>query len=412
MDTRGKDALIAAGALAAIVAGTYANLSWSGPQERPLDPAGLALIVVAALSLAFRRTAPLAAGIVAAASGVVYYAAHYPGVFTAAPALASIYTLVVLGRRKAAIWLAAALAVSMYGLMALAPEDPPPGSWMALLSGWLVAMVLVGEVTRSGRAYLRAVEQRAQAMEQRAEAVEQRALEAERTREEAALRQAGEERLWIAQELHDSLTHSISVVNVQTALALELLERRPERVREALLAIKESGHEAMNELRATLGVLRAPEEVEAGLSGLPRLVARAEGAGLRVTHTVRGVPYAPSPEVDRAAYRIAQEALTNVLRHAGAAAVTVSVDYTPSAIVLRVENDGEPGVAGPGMGLIGMRERAVAAGGSLTAGPGETGGFAVHAELPGGQPAEPHGRTGREPAERHAQVRAQAGEGA
>ncbi|MEV4069143.1 sensor histidine kinase [Nonomuraea fuscirosea] len=382
MNTRRKDVLVAAGALAAITAGTYANLSWSGPQERPLDPAGLALLVVAALSLAFRRTAPLAAGIVAAAAGVAYYAAHYPGVFTAAPALASIYTLVVLGRRRAAIWLAAALTVSMYGLMALAPEDPPPGSWMALLSGWLVAMVLVGEVTRSGRAYLRAVEQRAQAMEQRAEAVEQRALEAERTREEAALRQAGEERLWIAQELHDSLTHSISVVNVQTALALELLERRPERVREALLAIKESGHEAMNELRATLGVLRAPEEVEAGLSGLPRLVARAEGAGLRVTHTVRGVPYAPAPEVDRAAYRIAQEALTNVLRHAGAAAVTVTVEYAPSRIVLRVENDGEPGVAGPGMGLIGMRERAVAVGGSLTAGPGEHGGFTVRAELP------------------------------
>ncbi|MFB4266622.1 sensor histidine kinase [Nonomuraea sp. GTA35] len=379
MDSRRTDPLVALGSLVTIVPATYANLSWTGPYERPLDPAGLILITIAALSLAFRRTAPLAAGIVAAACGVVYYAAHYPGVFAAAPALAAIYTLAVLGRRADAIWLAIGLAVPVYGLMALSSDDPAAGNWMTLLSGWLVAMVVIGEMTRSRRAYLHAVEQRA-------EAVEQRAREAERTREEAALRRAGEERLWIAQELHDSLTHSISVVNVQAALAMELLDRKPERVREALAAIKESGHEAMNELRATLGVLRQgePEGAEAGLSGLPRLVSRAEGAGLRVAHTVSGEPYALSPETDRAAYRIAQEALTNVLRHAGAAAVTVAVEYDPSKVVLRVENDGEPGTPGPGMGLIGMRERAVAVGGSLTAGPGERGGFTVRAELPAG----------------------------
>ncbi|MGW3344435.1 sensor histidine kinase [Nonomuraea rubra] len=375
MNSRRTDALVALGSLVAIVPATYANLSWTGPYERPLDPAGLTLITIAALSLAFRRTAPLAAGIAAAACAVVYYAAHYPGVFAAAPALAAIYTLAVLGRRADAIWLAIGLAVPVYGLMALSSDDPAAGNWMMLLSGWLVAMVVVGEVTRSRRAYVQAVEQRAR--------------EAERTREEAALRRAGEERLWIAQELHDSLTHSISVVNVQAALAMELLDRKPERVREALAAIKESGHEAMNELRATLGVLRQgePEGAEAGLSGLPRLVSRAEGAGLRVAHTVSGDPYALPPDVDRAAYRIAQEALTNVLRHAGAAAVTVAVEYDRSKVVLRVENDGEPGTPGPGMGLIGMRERAVAVGGSLTAGPGEHGGFAVRAELPAGAAA-------------------------
>ncbi|MGR6922220.1 sensor histidine kinase [[Actinomadura] parvosata] len=389
MDSRRTDTLIAVGSLVAIVPATYANLSWTGPYERPLDPAGLALITIAALSLAFRRSAPPAAGIVAAACGVVYYAAHYPGVFAAAPALASIYTLAVLGRRRDAIWLALGLAVPVYGLMALSSDDPAAGNWMMLLSGWLVAMVVVGEVTRGRRAYLHAVEQRAEAEAQRAEAEAERAREAERTREEAALRRAGEERLWIAQELHDSLTHSISVVNVQAALALELLERRPERVGEALAAIRESGQEAMNELRATLGVLRQsePEGAEAGLSGLPRLVSRAEGAGLRVAHTVSGDPYALPPDVDRAAYRIAQEALTNVLRHAGAAAVTVAVAYDRAKVVLLVENDGEPGTPGPGMGLIGMRERAVAVGGCLTAGPGEHGGFTVRAELPSGAAA-------------------------
>ncbi|MFI7613727.1 sensor histidine kinase [Nonomuraea terrae] len=373
MNSRKTDALVAVGALCAIIGGTHANLSWTGPLERPLDPAGTLLITVAALSLACRRTAPLAAGAVAVAAAVVYYAAHYPGVFAAAPALASVYTLAMLGRRRAAIGLSVAMSLPVYALMALASEDPAAGNWMTLLSGWLVAMVVVGEVTRSRRAYLRAVEQRAE--------------EAERTREEAALRRAGEERLWIAQELHDSLTHSISVVNVQVALALELLDRRPERVRPALEAIKESGHEAMRELRATLGVLRTREAdeadgAEAGLAGLPRLVSRAEGAGLRVAHTVSGEPYALPPEVGRAAYRIAQEALTNVLRHAGAGAVTVAVEYDPRKIILKVDNDGEPGTAPPGMGLIGMRERAVALGGSFTAGPGPHGGFTVRAELP------------------------------
>ncbi|WP_090929112.1 sensor histidine kinase [Nonomuraea jiangxiensis] len=368
MDTRKVDALVAVGALAGIVAGTYGNLSWTGTFERQLDSWGLLLITVSSLSLAFRRTAPLTAGTVAAICGTIYYAAHYPGVFATAPVLAAVYTLAVQGRRKAAIWLSAGLAVAVYGLMALSAQDPAAGNWMGMLSGWLVAMVVVGEVVKNRRAYLRAVEQRAE--------------EAERTREEAALRRAGEERLWIAQELHDSLTHSISVVNVQAAVAMELFDRHPERAREAVAAIRESGHEAMRELRATLGVLRQVGQEGTGLAELPGLVSRAEGAGLRVERAVTGTPYPLPPEVDRAAYRIAQEALTNVLRHAGAASVTLALEYDPTKVILRVENDGEVGPAEPGMGLIGMRERAVAVGGSLTAGPHESGGFAVRAELP------------------------------
>jgi hypothetical protein len=262
MDSRKIDALMAVGALWAIMAGTYANLSWAGPGERPLDPLGVTLIVVSSLSLAWRRTAPLGTGLVAVACGVVYYSAHYPGVFAAEPALAAIYTLASLGRRKAAIGLAAAFAIPVYGLMALAEEDPAAGNGMTLLSGWLVAMVVVGEVVRSRRAYLRAVEQRAE--------------EAERTREEAALRRAGQERLWIAQELHDSLTHSISVVNVQVAVAMQLLDRDPARAREALAAIKESGHEAMRELRATLG---AAAERPRGRRGGARRAAAPGGQG-------------------------------------------------------------------------------------------------------------------------------------
>ncbi|MFC4058568.1 sensor histidine kinase [Planomonospora corallina] len=200
----------------------------------------------------------------------------------------------------------------------------------------------------------------------------------------AALRRAGEERLWIAQELHDSLTHAISVVNVQVAVALQALDHRPELAREALMAIKESGHEAIGELRATLGVLRQadPDGPEAGLARLPRLAARAEAAGLPVRTAVLGERRELPAEVDRAAYRIVQEALTNVLRHAGAATVTVTTEYRPDMIVLSVEDDGESGTGTGGMGLIGMRERAVAVGGTLTAGPRPQGGFAVRAELP------------------------------
>ncbi|GAA0824091.1 histidine kinase [Streptosporangium amethystogenes subsp. fukuiense] len=371
------DTLIALAALTGIVAGTYGGLSWSGPFERPLDTTGLALITVSSLALAFRRRAPMVVGVVAVACGVAYYAGRYPGVFVAAPALTAIYTAATLGRRRLAVALAVALAVGVYGLIALSDSDPAPGDGFSLLSGWLVAMVVIGEVVRNRRASVREVERRA--------------IEAERTREEAALRRAGEERLWIAQELHDTLTHSISVINLQASVALELLDRKPERAREALVAIKDSGHEAMRELRATLGVLRQaePDGPETGLERLPRLVARAEAAGLPVRSTTVGVPRGLPPDIDRAAYRITQEAFTNVLRHAGHASIALTLEYHPAMIVVRVEDDGESGtgVVEHGMGLIGMRERAVAVGGSLTAGPRDRQGFAVRAELPlAGQP--------------------------
>ncbi|MEU8377770.1 sensor histidine kinase [Streptosporangium sp. NPDC048865] len=372
MRIRRTDTLVAAGVLTGIVAGTYGGLSSSGFPERPLDMAGLALITVSSLALAFRRSAPLQVGTVTVACAVAYYALRYPGIFAAAPFLISIYTAAVLGRRRLAVWLAVAVGVGIYGPIALSDVDPAPDGGFTLLSGWLVAMVILGETARSRRAYLGEVERRA--------------IEAERTREEAALRRADEERLWIAQELHDTLTHNISVINVQVSVAMQLLDGEPELSRRALAVIKESGREAMGELRATLGVLRQadPEGPGAGLARLPRLVARAEAVGLPVRVLVVGERRDLPPDVDRAAYRIAQEAFTNVLRHAGPASITLTTEYRPGTVVLRVEDDGRSpaGVAGYGMGLIGMRERAVAAGGSLTAGPRPQGGFAVRAELP------------------------------
>src|SRR5215468_9881880 len=201
--------------------------------------------------------------------------------------------------------------------------------------------------------------------------VEQRADEAVRTRDEAARRKAMEERLRIARELHDSLTHSISVIQVQAGVAVHLARKRGEDVPPALLAIEEEDGDG------------------SGLSQLDSLVARARAAGLPVTVTVTGAERPLPPEVDQAAYRIVQEALTNVSRHAGHARASVHLHYTPEALSIQVDDDGNGTVtstgtrpSGPGLGLAGMRERVSALGGRIQAGPQDGGGFRVRAELP------------------------------
>jgi signal transduction histidine kinase len=220
--------------------------------------------------------------------------------------------------------------------------------------------------------------------------VEQRADEAERTRDEAAQRRAMEERLRIARELHDSLTHSISVIQVQAGVAVHLARKRGEDVPPALLAIQEAGADAVRELRATLGVLRSEDDGDgSGLGQLDGLVARARAAGLPVTVSVTGAKRPLPSGVDQAAYRIVQEALTNVSRHAEHASASVQLHYTPETLLIQVDNDGKGIVtqagtrpSGPGLGLVGMRERVSALGGQLRAGPQDGGGFQVRAELP------------------------------
>ncbi|GAA4416762.1 hypothetical protein GCM10023169_12020 [Georgenia halophila] len=216
--------------------------------------------------------------------------------------------------------------------------------------------------------------------------VEARAGEAERTREEAARRRAVEERLRIARELHDSLTHSISVIKVQAGVASHLATKRGEEVSPALHAIQEASAEASRELRDTLSALREDDRPSGGLDRLPHLVERARDAGLAVDLTVAGTPVPLPAEVDAAAFRIVQESLTNVRRHAGPVPVTVHVDHRPGGLVVQVDNDGPllRGAPVPGLGLIGMRERVTALGGRLRAEPRATGGFGVRAELPGG----------------------------
>jgi signal transduction histidine kinase len=227
--------------------------------------------------------------------------------------------------------------------------------------------------------------------------VEQRAEEAERTRDEVARRRAVEERLRIARELHDSLTHSISVIQVQAGVAVHLARKRGEEVPPALLAIHAAGADAARELRATLGVLRDQDQGTSedpdgsGLDYLDGMVTRARSAGLPVTVTVTGTRRPLPPAVDQAAYRIVQEALTNTSRYArtadggGQASAWVVLHYAQDALTVQVNDDGNGGgakSAGPGLGLIGMRERVSALGGRLHAGPRDGGGFQVRAELP------------------------------
>lgn len=216
--------------------------------------------------------------------------------------------------------------------------------------------------------------------------VEERAAEAERTRDEAAQRRAMEERLRIARELHDSLTHSISVIQVQAGVAVHLAGKRGEEVPPALAAIQEASTDAARELRATLSVLRSSEDGEgSGLGQLDGLVARARTAGLPVTVTVAGIERRLPPDVDQAAYRIVQESLTNVTRHAGHACARVQLRYGLDALTVQVDDDGTSTSVradGQGLGLIGMRERVAELGGRLHAGPRPDGGFRVVAELP------------------------------
>ncbi|QKW35406.1 sensor histidine kinase [Actinomadura sp. NAK00032] len=365
------------GLLAAAVAVLPVVFVAAAPDAGPAD---IALALAGCLALVAWRRAPLAALLVSTVCMLAVTVHVQPGPSPVFPVLVSVFAAVRAGHRAApalagAAFLGAGLAVSLPGGGGLIDDLEDT----SLLLGWFVAAGVVATVTRHRQAYL--------------EEVEQRAAEAERTRDEAALRRAGEERLRIARELHDSLTHSISIIKVQAGVAVHVARRRGEDVPPALVAIQEASGDAMRELRATLEVLRDKGAADAAASGLDRLddlVERARSTGLPATVTISGTRRDLPDEVDRAAYRIVQEALTNVSRHAGAAAAAVRIDYADGGLVVRVDDDGKADPQAPpvpGTGLLGMRERVAALGGRLRAEPRPGGGFTVCAELPLGEPA-------------------------
>jgi signal transduction histidine kinase len=201
-----------------------------------------------------------------------------------------------------------------------------------------------------------------------------------------------EERLRIARDLHDVIAHGIATIHMQSSVALHVLDRQPEQAEPALSAVKQLSKQTLSELRATLDVLRA-DEGEAplaptpGLDQLTSLVDVTRRAGLPVDVRVIGDPVALPTAVDVAAYRIVQESLTNVMRHAGGAArATVTVAHGADAVEVEVVDDGLGAASarsGPaGHGIVGMGERAATVGGTVVAGARPGGGFRVHARLP------------------------------
>jgi signal transduction histidine kinase len=216
----------------------------------------------------------------------------------------------------------------------------------------------------------------------------QRAVAVRNRRQEERRRRASEERLAIARDLHDVVAHNISVINVQANTALHLMDRQPERAREALVNIHEVSRLALGELRSVLGVLRdgaeAPLVPSPGLDRLDELTAHAQTAGIAVRVVSEGVRRPVPAGVDAAAFRIVQEALTNSVRHSGGRSAVVHLRYDADALTIEVGDDGRS-VAAPapaGNGLAGMTERARALGGTLDVGPGPGGGFRVLARLP------------------------------
>jgi signal transduction histidine kinase len=343
------------------------------PSSRPFDAWTIVLVILVAGALALRRQFPVAVLAVVFGATVVYRAVGYANGPIWIALVVAYVTAVVRGHRLAA----AIVAVAGFAffpwsdaLFGHGNGRAPSAVAVAGLAAWLLVLIGVGEAIRVRR---------------------ERVAEAARIREEGALRRASEERLRIARELHDALGHHLSLINVQSGVALHVNEELPEQARGSLTAIKQASKEALTELRSVLEILRqdderAPRSPTSTLARLDDLVSQAGAAGLEVrTETegeVRPVPFG----VDVAAFRIVQEALTNVTRHAGPATATVRVSYGDRDLTVEVDDDGRgPASAGPTggeRGIVGMRERVAALGGELQAGPRPGGGFRVWARLP------------------------------
>src|SRR5579862_6395828 len=343
--------------------------SWdlfSGP--RPLGPVDWGLLAVGPVALVAWRRHPVLvlwvtfAGTLAPSGIGLTHLSFLVAFFAAATA----------GKRYAA-WLA--LALSFGWEIWLAPlvyhYAVPPANDALLLAGWLLAVAIAAEATRFRAERVAATRANRQ--------IDQR-------------RHQSEERLRIARDLHDVIGHNISLINVQASMGLDLMDAQPEQARAALTAIKSASKEALEELRTMLTTLRhnddgAPRAPAPGLDRLPELIELTRAAGLNVDVEVAGTAPPLPAGVHLAAYRIIQESLTNVARHAGRARVTVRVTYDDADMRLEIDDDGKAPAGGAtaigtGSGITGMRERAAALGGELSAGFRRGGGFRVSARLP------------------------------
>ncbi|MET8979571.1 sensor histidine kinase [Streptomyces sp. NPDC004539] len=321
-----------------------------------------------------RTTTALTAACVAGGSAL----GHLLTPLLLAPLMLALYRLATLTRRRTVRrYYAGSLALVVLSAVLL---DPVPHPWaMKVVSpaAWLLLPAVLGNAVRLSRAYLTAVQQRAEF--------------AERGREEEARHRVTEERVRIARELHDVVAHHLALANAQAGTAAHLARTHPQQVAGILTDLSGTTSSALRELKATVGLLRQAGESEAPLAPAPGLDRLAEltracaTAGLDVEVSTEGAPRPLSPGVDLTAYRIVQEALTNVAKHAGTRAARVRLRYGRDHVTLTVTDDGTGPAAGPaaqGFGLIGMRERALSMGGALHAGHRPEGGFEVTTRLP------------------------------
>ena len=345
-----------------------------GAGERTPDALCYVLVVGAGASLALWRRAPVVGLGIVTVLLWAYSARDYAGGPVYLVFFVLVYAVAVTAeRRRSLVVSIGALGVLLTSHFATGGDLAP---WPLLSIGWTAAAWFWGDGVRTRRAYLAGLEERARYLEE--------------TREEEARRRVADERLRIARDLHDVIAHSIASINVQAGSAIHVMDRRPEQARESLLAIKDASGEALAELRSTIGIMRGSEDGDAprtptpSLARLHPLVETAARAGLPVGVGVRGEPRPLPAAVDVAGYRIVQESLTNVVRHAHAHEATVTIEYRPGSVDIEVVDDGRNGAGGgaPGHGLAGMRERAQAVGGQVEAGPRFSGGFRVWARLP------------------------------
>jgi signal transduction histidine kinase len=358
-------ALAAAGAVALIVEGELRSAGG-------LSAGAYLLAVVAAAPLVWRSCAPLGA-LVGVEVGAVLCAAAFDASWAAtAVVLVQLYTVARLGDRQRSVLIGAITAIGVV-VAIIVIDGTVELTGAALRIALVFGAVAAGDTIRSRRALHTAARERAE--------------RERREHEEEVRRRAGAERLRIAQELHDTLAHSLVAINVRSSVALDL--SATEDPNAALQDIKQVSATALRDLRATLGLLReegdaAPTTPAFDLDAVPGLVEHARSAGLHTELDVQLDGAMVPSSIGGAAYRIVQEALTNVLRHADATRARVSVRAVTNALDIDVTNDGRAGDAGgaAGLGLRGMAERSAALGGHIDAGPLDDGGWRVHAVLP------------------------------
>ncbi len=361
--------VLGAVALAFFQTGGTFGASQNQTGDRPVDALSIAITVLGPLSLILLRRWPREVMGFVSAITLVYLLRDYPyGPVFATLAIATV-TTVVLGHRLVAwLGLGTVLLGSFVAVLPVFRDQPWSWQWFSGVLAWALLVLAIGELIRIRR---------------------ERTLAARQAKEEAALRSANEERLQIARELHDVVAHHISLINVQAGVALHIVDRHPGQAQTALAAIKDASKEALVELRSLVGILRdvgesAPRTPSGGLASLDDLVERSAHAGLSVRKTERGDVRPLPAAVELAALRIVQEAITNVVRHSGATSATIVLQYDAETLAVTIEDSGR-GLARASMngtGIVGMRERAEALGGSLQVGPGHGGGVRVRAVLP------------------------------